>query len=369
MSVDAIKCVLVGNHTVGKTSLLMSYISKVFSSTDVLVILEPCTDTTNEQDYTRQSFLAYIQADIFFLCFSIASPESFDHVCENWLPKVRHTCPKVPCIVGTESTYEMILLQNTTRRRGRITPVANVTEGTAPDAPLALQETTIESAAPSTPSSAIPTEPEQSPPIDRVPSGSSPLPKEKKEVSNIITLIRQRDFAQAKLTLTVHLNSNLFSVPSKIILAEALYRAGRLSQVIKLLQIPLIILQSDPIAGGTVNHILAKAYFADDIYGKAIEYCETSLAMRSKSPGVDHPSYLESAELKAQILRADGRDGEADTLQMSVFPSRQHQFLHLQDQLESFFESSKELGRDIMTTLLVELIPEDSDEVDRLLKR
>ena len=37
------------------------------------------------------------------MCFSVASPVSFENVKEKWLPEVRHHCPGAPClIVGTQ---------------------------------------------------------------------------------------------------------------------------------------------------------------------------------------------------------------------------------------------------------------------------
>ncbi|KAL4783427.1 hypothetical protein BJX76DRAFT_357983 [Aspergillus varians] len=118
MGVYGVKCVLIGDHAVGKTSLLLTYTSKVFPSPRAPVLLDPFKvhitaagkqhtlhlwDTTYEQGYTRMCPTWYAQTDVFLLCFSIASPNSFDDILEKWLPGVRHTRPQVPCvIVGTK---------------------------------------------------------------------------------------------------------------------------------------------------------------------------------------------------------------------------------------------------------------------------
>lgn len=40
---------------------------------------------------------------MFLVCFSVASPASFENVKEKWFPEVHHHCPGVPClIVGTQ---------------------------------------------------------------------------------------------------------------------------------------------------------------------------------------------------------------------------------------------------------------------------
>jgi cell division control protein 42 len=56
-----------------------------------------------QEDYDRLRPLSYPQTDVFLVCFSVASPASFENVREKWLPEVHHHCPGVPClIVGTQ---------------------------------------------------------------------------------------------------------------------------------------------------------------------------------------------------------------------------------------------------------------------------
>ncbi|KAK2753595.1 Rho GTPase [Arachnomyces sp. PD_36] len=113
------KCVIIGDSGVGKTSLLMSYTTKVFQSENVPVLLEDSKadliidgkertlhlwDTTWEQDYTRLCPLWYPCTDVFLACFSIDSPPSFERIEERWIPELRHACPGAPyLIVGTKA--------------------------------------------------------------------------------------------------------------------------------------------------------------------------------------------------------------------------------------------------------------------------
>ena len=60
-------------------------------------------DTAGQEDYDRLRPLSYPQTDVFLVCFSVASPASFENVREKWFPEVHHHCPGVPCLlVGTQ---------------------------------------------------------------------------------------------------------------------------------------------------------------------------------------------------------------------------------------------------------------------------
>jgi len=114
-----VKCVVVGDGCVGKTCLLVSYTENSFPeehvptvfdnrSTIVLYNNEPVNlnlwDTAGQEDYARLRPLSYPQTDVFLVCFSIISRNSFNNVKEQWIPEIRHYCPNVPIIlVGTKS--------------------------------------------------------------------------------------------------------------------------------------------------------------------------------------------------------------------------------------------------------------------------
>ena len=117
-----IKCVLVGDGAVGKTSLNASYgtgsfpgeyIPTVFDNYQysVQVKLEgyglnvniALWDTAGQEDYDRLRPLSYPDTDVFVLVFSVESPASFENVMVKWYPETKDHVPKAPRIlVGTK---------------------------------------------------------------------------------------------------------------------------------------------------------------------------------------------------------------------------------------------------------------------------
>lgn len=48
-------------------------------------------------------FRLFLQTDVFLVCFSVASPSSFENVVSKWYPEIKHHCPDAPMIlVGTK---------------------------------------------------------------------------------------------------------------------------------------------------------------------------------------------------------------------------------------------------------------------------
>ncbi|XP_035217153.1 cell division control protein 42 homolog [Stegodyphus dumicola] len=114
-----VKCVLVGDGAVGKTSLIIGYTtnaypkeyrptaydkySVVVSVNNKPVRLQIC-DTAGQDDFDALRPLCYSHTDIFLLCFSVVYPTSFYNVAEKWIYEIRHHCPKAPVLlVGTQS--------------------------------------------------------------------------------------------------------------------------------------------------------------------------------------------------------------------------------------------------------------------------
>ncbi|SCU96602.1 LAME_0F16798g1_1 [Lachancea meyersii CBS 8951] len=132
----SVKCVVVGDGAVGKTSLLISYTTNTFPQDYIPTVFDNYTttialndgksmehqvyrlnlwDTAGQEEYDRLRPLSYPQTDIFLLCFSVNEPNSFENVRDKWFPEIRHntnyenmelfrSCGKYPILlVGTKA--------------------------------------------------------------------------------------------------------------------------------------------------------------------------------------------------------------------------------------------------------------------------
>lgn len=112
--IPTLKVVVVGDGAVGKTSLLISYTENAFYgdytptvfdnySTVVMVDGRPVTlslwDTAGQEDYDRLRPLSYPQTDVFLVCFSVDSRDSFDNVVNRWAPELAHHAPESPILL------------------------------------------------------------------------------------------------------------------------------------------------------------------------------------------------------------------------------------------------------------------------------
>jgi len=115
-----VKCGIVGDGTVGKSCLLMTYTMAGFAEHYIPTIFDNFSvieefdgklvnitlwDTAGQDDY--QSFrtsTCYKNTDVFLVCFSVVSPHSFQNVKQKWIPELVEHCPGVPFIlVGTQT--------------------------------------------------------------------------------------------------------------------------------------------------------------------------------------------------------------------------------------------------------------------------
>ena len=106
--IHALKCVIVGDHGVGKTCLVFTHFGGKFPHEYIPTLLGneqmhmkygkkvvgiTVYDTAGQSDYDRLRPLSYPQTDVFVICFSINSRESFDNISSKWIPEISHHCP------------------------------------------------------------------------------------------------------------------------------------------------------------------------------------------------------------------------------------------------------------------------------------
>ncbi|VDM07798.1 unnamed protein product [Wuchereria bancrofti] len=114
-----LKCVLVGDAAVGKTSLIVSYTTNgypkqytptAFDNYSVLVRVDnqpirlQLCDTAGKAGFDSLRPFTYPDTDVFLLCFSVMLPGTLRSITDHWIPEINKTVPNAPVIlVGTQS--------------------------------------------------------------------------------------------------------------------------------------------------------------------------------------------------------------------------------------------------------------------------
>ncbi|KAF2398368.1 hypothetical protein EJ06DRAFT_104962 [Trichodelitschia bisporula] len=108
------KLVIIGDGACGKTSLLSVFTLGYFPSRYIPTVFEnyvtDCRvdgksvqlalwDTAGQEDYERLRPMAYAQAHVILIGFSVDSPDSLENVKHKWAEEARERCPGVPIIL------------------------------------------------------------------------------------------------------------------------------------------------------------------------------------------------------------------------------------------------------------------------------
>lgn len=113
-----IKCVLVGDSAVGKTSLINSYsrgdervnfgpyTPTTFDNYAVSVTVEnkpikvQLCDTSGQDEFSKLRSVWYSEADVFIACYNVVDQASFDNVTTKWVEEINLCCPNIPIILA-----------------------------------------------------------------------------------------------------------------------------------------------------------------------------------------------------------------------------------------------------------------------------
>ena len=115
---QSIKVVVVGDPAVGKTCLQTVYVNQTFTAEHLNTVFDNYStqvqvedggvkrtitlglwDTAGLEDYDRLRPLSYPNTDVFILCASVTSPDSFENAKEKWIKEIKHHCTGTPIVL------------------------------------------------------------------------------------------------------------------------------------------------------------------------------------------------------------------------------------------------------------------------------
>eukprot|EP01083_Nonionella_stella_P038748 105343_1 len=116
---ENVKLVAVGDSTVGKTCLLISYCTNAFPSDYIPTVFDTYTanvmvdgrpfelslwDTAAEDAYDRLRPLSYPSTNVVLLCFAVNNRDSFQNIATKWFPEISFHCPNASYVlIGLKS--------------------------------------------------------------------------------------------------------------------------------------------------------------------------------------------------------------------------------------------------------------------------
>eukprot|EP00475_Leptophrys_vorax_P031232 TRINITY_DN47269_c0_g1_i2.p1 TRINITY_DN47269_c0_g1~~TRINITY_DN47269_c0_g1_i2.p1 ORF type:complete len:196 (+),score=36.15 TRINITY_DN47269_c0_g1_i2:43-630(+) len=117
---ENIKAVVVGDSGVGKTALVLRFTTNTFPDTSIPTVMDIHADRTNlstgetveielydtggEEEDPKLRYLRFHQANVFLICVSVTSPDSFKRIQDYWVPELQKFSPGAPVVlVGTKA--------------------------------------------------------------------------------------------------------------------------------------------------------------------------------------------------------------------------------------------------------------------------
>jgi len=118
MTTESVKVLVVGDATVGKTSILLTVTTGHFPTEYVPTVVDTFRhnimagskvyslglwDTAGQEEFANLRQKSYRDTDVFVLCFSVVDEASWDNIRAKWLPEIEKQIPNPAVIlVGTK---------------------------------------------------------------------------------------------------------------------------------------------------------------------------------------------------------------------------------------------------------------------------